>query len=245
MESITRAASCLAGLLLVGILVLPAGAETLDEREWALRMQLERLLPGHPPDRISQSPIPGVYEVLYGSEVWYVPEGGQHILKGELFDLRTRANLTENVRQVERARLLQDYGKEKLLVYPSSGKPRYILTVVTDIDCVFCRKLHSHIDQLGEMGIEVNYLFNPRAGVDSDSYQKAVSVWCAADPLDALTRAKREEKIETRECANPVAEHMQVVAALGASSTPTIYRQDGVMIRGYLPPEKLLAALSD
>ena len=210
----------------------------------ALRALLLERFPDHVPDRIRRSPLPQLYEVVYGGEVLYVSADGRHLLRGaEMFEPESWANLTDAVRAEARARLLADYGADKLVVYPARGERRHAVTVVTDIDCTYCRKLHGHIEELRGRGIEVRYLFFPRTGQDTPSYDKAVSVWCAPDRLDALTRAKRLEPLEPRACPNPVAEHMELVEAIGIASTPTIFRADGAVIRGYHPPEDLQALL--
>ena len=242
MECITRAARRALPILLTAAAAPLAGAEPMDEQ--ALRSHLQQALPQFTLDAVRPAPIPGLYEVLAGSEVWYVTDDGQHLLEGNIYDLQTRHNLTEAARKEVRANVLARYDAGSLLVYPADGPPLHTITVVTDIDCVFCQRLHAHIDELQELGVEVRYLLSPRAGLDSGSYRKAVSVWCADDPQDALTRAKRREDVERRECANPVEEHMNLALSLGTQSTPTIFQPDGTMIRGYRPPRELLALLS-
>ena len=231
--------------LLAALAAVPApAAEPLDAD--ALRALLLARFPDHVPDRIRRSPLPQLYEVVYGGEVLYVSEDGRHLLRGaDLFELAGLSNLTDAVRADARARLLADYGTDRLVVYPARGERRHAVTVVTDIDCMYCRKLHAHIEELRNRGIEVRYLFFPRTGQDTPSYDKAVSVWCAPDRLDALTRAKRLEPLEPRTCANPVVEHMELVENIGIASTPTIFRADGAVIRGYRPPQELQALLEE
>ena len=231
--------------LLAALAAVPApAAEPLDAD--ALRALLLARFPEHVPDRIRRSPLPQLYEVVYGGEVLYVSEDGRHLLRGaDLFELAGLRNLTDAVRADARAQLLADYGTDRLVVYPARGERRHAVTVVTDIDCMYCRKLHAHIEELRNRGIEVRYLFFPRTGQDTPSYDKAVSVWCAPDRLDALTRAKRLEPLEPRTCANPVVEHMELVENIGIASTPTIFRADGAVIRGYRPPQELQALLEE
>lgn len=240
----TRAAR-LGLALLAALAAAPApAADPLDAD--ALRALLLARFPEHVPDRIRRSPLPQLYEVVYGGEVLYVSEDGRHLLRGaDLFELAGLRNLTDAVRADARAQLLADYGTDRLVVYPARGERRHAVTVVTDIDCMYCRKLHAHIEELRNRGIEVRYLFFPRTGQDTPSYDKAVSVWCASDRLDALTRAKRLEPLEPRTCANPVVEHMELVENIGIASTPTIFRADGAVIRGYRPPQELQALLEE
>jgi thiol:disulfide interchange protein DsbC len=122
---------------------------------------------------------------------------------------------------------------------------QHVIYVFTDIDCGYCRKLHSEIDQYLKLGIEVRYLFFPRAGKDSDSYFKAVTVWCAKDRNAALTKAKSGENLARKQCDNPIDEHMALAEAMGANGTPMIVTEKGVIMPGYVPAEQLLKMLEE
>lgn len=230
---------------LLGTLMFAAAA-TAEMSNEQLRERLQLLIPDHTPDQIRPSPSPGLHEVLYGADVFYITNDGQHLITGgSLIDVDSRINLTEISRAAARAGLLDAYGTDKMLVFPATLPRRHSLVVVTDIDCPYCQKFHEHIEELNNAGIEVRYLLYPRAGEGSESYQKSVSVWCSNDPLDALTRAKRRESISPKTCANPVLEHMNLVERINIRSTPSIFLSDGSLIRGYRPPAEILALLGD
>lgn len=232
-------------VLLLGTWLLAAAASAEMDSE-QLRERLQLLLPDHTPDRIRPSPSPGLYEVLYGADIFYITSDGKHLLTGgNLIDVDSRINLTEVSRSEIRARLLDAYGADKMLVFPATRSRRHSLVVVTDIDCPYCQRFHEHIEELNNAGVEVRYLLYPRAGEASESYRTSVSVWCANDPLDALTRAKRQESVSPKTCANPVLEHMNLVERINIRSTPSIFLSDGSLIRGYRPPAEILALLDD
>ena len=119
-----------------------------------------------------------------------------------------------------------------------------MVSVFTDIDCGYCRKLHSEMDQYLAQGITVRYLFFPRAGKGSDSYKKAISVWCATDRNKALTAAKKNEGLEAKSCDNPIDEHMQLGEDFGMSGTPMIVTGKGNVLPGYVPASQLVGILS-
>ena len=231
--------------LFFGALLLAAAASAEMSGE-QLRERLQLLIPEHTPDQVRPSPSPGLYEVLYGVDIFYITSDGKHLVTdGHLIDVDSRINLTEISRAEIRARLLNAYGTDKMLVFPATPSRRHSLVVVTDIDCPYCQKFHDHIEELNNAGIEVRYLLYPRAGEESESYRKSVSVWCSDDPLDALTRAKRREPISPKTCANPVLEHIDLVNRVNIRSTPSIFLADGSLIRGYRPPAELLTLLGD
>ncbi len=49
---------------------------------------LENVLPNAKPDRIAHSPIPGLYELTYGTDIVYVTKDGHYLLQGDIFDIQ-------------------------------------------------------------------------------------------------------------------------------------------------------------
>ena len=232
-------------VLLLGALLFAASAAAELSKE-QLHERLLLLNPSQAADQIRPSPVPGLYEVLYGAEVLYITDDGEHLIwNGDLYNLDGRNNLTETSRAGARAELLEAYGEDRMLIFPATAPRRHAIVVVTDIDCPYCRKFHEHVEELNAAGIEIRYLLYPRAGEDSTSYHKSVSVWCSEDRRDALTRAKRLEPIPPATCANPILEHIDLVNRVNVSSTPTIFLPDGTLVRGYRPPADLLPLLAD
>ena len=91
----------------------------------------------------------------------------------------------------------------------------------------------------------MRYLAFPRAGLNSESYNKAVSVWCADNPQEAMTSAKQGEEVETKTCPNPVADEYQLGQQLGVRGTPSIVLNNGEMIPGYVPADRLEQTLAN
>ncbi len=90
-----------------------------------------------------------------------------------------------------------------------------------------------------------NIWFYPRAGKGSDSYNKAVAVWCAKDRNAALTAAKKDQKLDMKTCDNPVDEHMQLGEDFGVKGTPMIVTEQGNIYPGYLPAKELFEVLEN
>ena len=81
-----------------------------------------------------------------------------------------------------RRQIFSTMDTDDFIVFKPEGETKAILNVFTDIDCGYCRKLHREVPALNQMGVEVRYLAYPRAGVDSQSYKKIATAWCADDP---------------------------------------------------------------
>ncbi len=190
-------------------------------------------------DDVAVSPVPGVFEVVLGGEVVYVSTDGRYVFTGTLFDLESRKDLTEPARAKVRLKAVNAVPEDRMIIFEPSGETRHTITTFTDIDCPYCRRMHSEISELTGMGIRVRYMFYPRAGVGSDSYDKAVSVWCARDRRAELTRAKAGQRPPKRQCENPVREHMRLASDLGLSGTPMTVTDSGERITGYVPPASL------
>ncbi|MBA1148968.1 DsbC family protein [Ectothiorhodospiraceae bacterium WFHF3C12] len=230
----------LSSLLLALSVQVHADSEAAKDR---IEKGLQAINPQIQVDAVAPTPIDGVYEVTIGSEIYYVSGDGRYMLQGELVDLKERRSLTEPRRASLRAKLVEEVPEDQMLIYSPEGEIQHRITVVTDIDCPYCRRFHRHMDEYNARGVEVRYLLMPRAGVQSESYDKAVSVWCSEDRLAAMTRAKQGADMEKRDCENPVKSHMALAERLGVRATPTIITGSGDVIRGYRGPDDLLQAL--
>ena len=87
-------------------------------------------------------------------------------------------------------------------------------------------------------------MFFPRAGKGSDSYKKAVSVWCATDRAKAFTTAKKGENLEAKVCDNPIDKHMQLGEDFEMQGTPLIVTEKGTLLPGYVPAKQLATILA-
>lgn len=233
MKKITQLLMVLAALFL-------ATSSYADEA--AVKKALSEFMPGINIESIKSAEIKGLYEVVAGGNIFYASEDGRYLLQGQMYDAVEKKNITENKLADVRKVALEKVGENKMIVFkPKTSK--HMVSIFTDIDCGYCRKLHSEIDQYLAQGITVRYLFFPRAGKGSDSYTKAVSVWCAADQQKALTAAKKGESLEAKTCDNPIDEHMQLGEAFGMSGTPMIVTEKGNVLPGYVPAAQLAKVL--
>jgi thiol:disulfide interchange protein DsbC len=204
------------------------------------RAVIAKKLEGLKVEDVRISPVTGVYEITRGSDVSYVSSDGRYAIVGDMIDLDSDANLSENRRRTIRQRLIETVPESEMIVF-SPKDPKYTVTVFTDIDCGYCRKLHSQIAEYNRLGIRVRYLFFPRSGPDTDSWHKAEEVWCAPNRNDALTKAKKGEAIESKDCGanNIVARDYELGHKLAVDGTPAIFLSTGEMLPGYAPPGQL------
>ena len=77
--------------------------------EERIRNSLKVLLPGLVPDSISDTPVPDLFEVVFGTKIVYVTGNGRFLLQGKIIDLETRTELTD----------------DRLLLQDKDGKTKY------------------------------------------------------------------------------------------------------------------------
>ena len=217
-------------------------ADDLSELEAELKKQL--------PDMQLQSLTPvgktGLYEAIVDDRIYYFTADGKYLLQGDLLELESRENITESRRIALKKGLLDNLDEKELIIF-AAKKPDYTVTVFTDIDCGYCRELHRQIKDYNDLGITVRYLAYPRAGAESESANKLIEVWCAKDQQKAMTDAKAQREVKkTSLCDNnPVAEQFELGGKLGVRGTPAIFLEDGQMLPGYVPPQKLREILDE
>ena len=230
-------------LLLTQITLNYAAASGTADDFTALRQALAKMVPTEKPDSIRPSPFAGLYEVAYGAQIFYASKDGRYMIHGDLINVPDRSNLTEARRTVLRLSAISKISEDQMIIF-APAKVKHTITVFTDIDCGYCRKLQSEIDSYLNAGIRVRYLSYPRTGVDTPSYTKAVSVWCAKDRKAALTRAEMDQPVAEKTCANPVKMQMALGDQIGVSGTPTIITDTGRLLPGYMSATQLAQTLS-
>lgn len=222
--------------------VLSFAALAADKSDAAARAAIQSLVPGATIDSIADAAVPGFFEVVLGGQIVYISKDGRYLIQGSIYDIPAKADLTEKARAGIRLAALKDVGDDKRIVF-SPKDPKHTISVFTDIDCGYCRRLHQQVADYNRLGIAVEYLFFPRAGLGSESFDKAVNVWCADDRKAALTAAKAGEAVEAKTCDNPIEEEFALGQKIGISGTPAIIAEDGSQLGGYVPPEQLLQRL--
>jgi thiol:disulfide interchange protein DsbC len=228
------------------VLLLAAGSLSAGPED-TIRAALTRVVPNIKIESIKPAPVKGLYEVLVGTQMMYVTGDGRYFVDGRIVDLATREDVTEPRLSGARKKLVDGVGENEMVIFEPSAKATHTVTVFTDVECGYCRKLHSQIAEYGKEGIRVRYLFYPRSGKDSPAYNEAVSVWCSGDEAarrTALTAVKAGQTIPEKTCANPVDQHMAVGEELGLRGTPAIVTDTGEMIPGYVAPKQLAAQLA-
>ena len=226
-------------------LTLIWGPIQAGEKDDLARQKILEQFPELSTTEILPMPVEGLYEIRIGAQVSYITGDGRYLIQGDIYDVETDENLTEVRRTSVRLDSIEDVGESSMIVFEPKDV-KHTITVFTDIDCGYCRKLHREIDGYNALGIKVRYMFFPRSGPETESWFKAENVWCSEDRNSALTQAKAGAVVESHECAlTPVAQHYMLGKSFGIRGTPAIIADTGEMIGGYVSPQELLEYLSE
>ena len=228
-------------ILAASLLAYGWGSSSLaQEIPQGLISKVEKIIPGIERRQITPSPLEGIFEVSLGMDIYYIDREGKYLFKGDLIELDSARNVTELRRGSSRLQAINRLDEKSMIVF-SPKEPKYKVTVFTDVDCPYCRRLHSEVGELNKNGIAVRYLAFPRTGINSAGYDKMVSVWCSENPKKAMTDAKTGKKVAPKSCDNPVDEHFDLGQKFSIRGTPTIILENGEVIGGYLPAKRLIS----
>lgn len=222
-------------------------AVTLDDARKNIQAALTAARPDLQVTEVSESPVPGLYKtVISNGPAVYSTADGQFFMAGELFQVTPNriVNLTEQEMNGDRSKMLASIPVDDMIVFSPEGETKGVVSVFTDVDCGYCQKLHKEVPQLNAMGIEVRYMAFPRMGAGSPTYKKIVSAWCSSDKQTAITKLKSRQSIPENLCeVNPVDEQYAKGQQMGISGTPAIVLENGELIPGYVPANKLAARM--
>jgi len=249
----------LINIILISSLIAPAlvhaeeakaeAAKDTDPNVAKLSQLLSPLFGGEAPDQIIKSAVPGMYEIIIGTEVLYVSDDAKYMFIGNIINRETKENLTATTKEraerafaVKRKEIMAKQDASKTISFKAKDE-KQVLNVFTDIDCPYCVKLHNEVPTLNDNGITVNYYLFPRSGPNTASFSKAISAWCADDKKDALTKAKNRKSIPSKTCENPIVDQYELGKSVGVTGTPALVTEDGTLIPGYMPANILLERL--
>jgi thiol:disulfide interchange protein DsbC len=178
---------------------------------------------------VSLSPIPGIYEVLVGNEVFYTDANSKYLIQGEIIEIATGKNITEQKQaDLNRIKWSELNPANALKVVRGNGSRQ--LAVFSDPNCGYCKRLDKSLQQLDNVTI-YTYLIPI---LSPDSAQKSKQIWCSADPqktyidwmVNGVTPGGKSD------CATPLDKNMAFAKTYGITGTPTIFFTDGSRFPG-------------
>lgn len=194
-------------------------------------------------DEITESPMPGLFEVrVNGTEIFYTDAKGNFLLQGNLIDTRQRRNLTEE--RVDKLTAISFDAlpvKDAFTIVRGNGKRK--LAVFEDPNCGYCKKFERDLQKVDDVTIHM-FLY-PILGADSG--EKSKHIWCAKDKAKAwLDWMVRDQSPKAASCDTAAIErNLEIGRKHKISGTPTLIFADGTRVPGAIDAaqvEKLLTA---
>lgn len=192
-------------------------------------------------DEVSKTPMPGLFEVRVGSDLFYSDANGDFFIQGNLIDTKAKKNLTD-----ERLEKLLVINFEELPVKDAftivRGNGKRKMAIFEDPNCPYCKSFERDLQKVNDVTIYMFLL--PILG--PDSAVKSHNLWCAKDRgaawIDWMLRAKVPP---TAACdTTAIARNVEYGRKHKITGTPTLFLADGSRIPGAMPAaevEKLLA----
>lgn len=198
-------------------------------------------------DQPTTTPVKDVFQAKVGADYVYLASEGRYAFTGNLIDLKTGRNLTEENQAKDRLTALEQFPESDMLVFPAEGERKAKLTVFSDPTCPYCRKLHAEVPELQKAGVSVRYIPYPRDGLQGKGYAALSTIWCEKDRRSAMEKAMTGQINQNKaaECseAKAIEAGYRLGNAIGVRGTPSLILLDGSKVDGYVPSQELIRLL--
>ena len=192
---------------------------------------------------VAKSPVPGIYEVTSGTDIFYVDSTGRYgFVDGRLVDMKESKDLTA----LRLDKLTSINFKElplELAIKAVQGNGKRVIAVFEDPACPICVALHKFLAQIPDATV---YTFMYPV-VSPDSIPKAQAAWCSTDRAKAWSTLMQGGQVAGSKPCDTTG--LSRIAALGdklnIAGTPTVFLSDGRRLVGATPPDQLMAAIDE
>jgi len=228
-------------IVVVLVMLLTTGSVMASgEEDNALSARLVERMPGLKISSIRKLPQLDLYEVVgNGLQIFYTDASGDLALFGNLVDLKTRTNLTEQRRTeasvVDFSQLPLD-----LAIVKVKGDGSRKMAVFVDPDCPYCKRLEQELSGVSDVTLYIYLL--PLDSIHPDAARKARAVWCAEDRVqawDALMLQGKEPPVPAAECKDPIADIAKLAGKLSIEGTPGLVFGNGTRVPGAIDARQI------
>ncbi len=227
------ATALLATLLIMGA-VPPAQAQ-----EAVIRKNIAERIPDFPKiDEVQKTPMPGLYEVRVGVDVYYTDEQGNYLIEGHVIDTRTRTNLTQARIDKLTAIDFKTLPLKDAIVWKQGTGARK-LVVFADPNCGYCKRFERDLNQVKDVTV-YTFLYPILGG---DSPEKSKNIWCAKDKTQVWRDWMLEGTTPPRTMGQCDVSALQRNADLGRkhkiNGTPAVVFEDGKRVPGAMSLDQI------
>jgi thiol:disulfide interchange protein DsbC len=218
------------------------GAETSVEA--TIKKNLEpRLGNGVKVDGVKETPYSGLYEVRIGGDVHYTDKTGTYLFMGQIINLKTQTNVTqERIDELNKIKF-SDLPLEMALK-TVKGNGKRVIAIFEDPNCGYCKRFRQNT--LKEVDNITIYTFMYNI-LSPDSFTKSKNIWCAPDrnkAWDDWMLSGKVAPVAPAGCNTPNDEVLALGQKLRINGTPNIFFADGSRVPGAIDLKALEAKLA-
>lgn len=199
-------------------------------QESAIRKTLaERIPQMQKLDEVRGTPMPGLYEVRIGTDVFYTDAKGNYLIQGELIDTKARRNLTEDrIAKLTAVEFDTLPLADAFTVVQGNGARK--VAVFADPNCGYCKRFERDLQKVQNVTI-YTFLYPI---LSPDSAEKSRNIWCAKDRSTAWQDLMLRDKPAAAASCDTAG--LQRNLAFGKkhkiTGTPTLIFEDGSRVPG-------------
>jgi thiol:disulfide interchange protein DsbC len=210
--------------------------------EASIRQAFQAKFPKMAVESVTPTPFAGIFEVVLDGQIFYTDEKASYVFSGNLLDMRGAQprNLTQDsTAKLASAALSKSTGSALKRV---KGNGKRVIYTFEDPNCGYCKELQKELAKLNDVTI---YTFLWPI-LSQDSVDKSRAIWCARDRAKAWEdyMLKGIAPTAKRDCDAPFERNAQLAQRFGIRGTPGVYLANGQQVGGFVPADRLEAALA-
>jgi thiol:disulfide interchange protein DsbC len=212
----------------------------LDKKE--AEVIVKKVVPTGTVTDIKQAPIKGVWQIDVDAGegkrgVLYLDFSKKNLVAGQIVPVESLGKQPPT-KKVEVSKIPLD----NAIVVGSKDAAKKVI-VFTDPDCPYCRELHKTMKQVLDKRRDITFavILHPLP-MHKEAYKKSQAIQCSKslEMLDDGFAGKTVPEPPEGCTGDVIDKNKALAASLGFSGTPTLVRDDGTVLSGYLPEDKLL-----
>jgi thiol:disulfide interchange protein DsbC len=193
-------------------------------------------------DEVTKSPMPGLFEVRVGMDIFYTDSEGNYLIQGNLIDTKQQRNITE---ERQEKLLAIDFAslplKDAFTIVRGNGKRK--LAIFEDPNCPYCKRFERDLQKVDNITV---YMFlYPILGPDSND--KSRNLWCSKDRVAAWQDLMlRDKAVPHATCdTQAITRNVEFGRKYKITGTPTMILADGTRVPGAVPAAQVEKSLAD
>ena len=226
-SSLPSSVALIVGLLCISFVTIKP---VLAQTEQQIKTEIQKKLGSNAKVRsVTAAPVSGLYEILVGNEIFYTDSSGKYLIQGEIIELASGKNITEQ-RQADLNRIKWADLNQANALKTVRGNGQRQLAIFSDPNCGYCKRLEKSLQQLDNVTI-YTYLIPI---LSPDSAQKSKQIWCSTDPYKSYIDWMINGTVPAgkNDCNNPLDKNLAFAKAYGITGTPTLFFTDGSRFPG-------------